>query len=792
MVLRCEDDPASLVLDPWTFPILPSLKPKGTAKSGNGATAKQSKKQTKKGKPEPELEEDEKDAFFSIFDGAGDEPPRHTAHPHGLDGHYDDDEYYIPRPRQRPKKDGHYGHEDGYGDRDRDHRRDQYYEDRRNYHKADPRNGRRNSDDRLSRTSSDDTSPGIHQAPRDREEAELRKKLEELEDLLGKSGNGHKDGRVHFSSPTPAAARQYHPRYDEPRPPRYDGRGRDSEHKTLDDIRKPRKNHRSPSPSPPWGRSDGRGRESTYDYERRDHGPRYNSPVSVHQETSHPYIYRGDMSTYGYEDDEFEASDRTIQGRDYRPREKPGKRSSMKPAYDAVPPPSSYKAANQPTYAHHPTAPLQQPALSGSAAHHGYSVPGAPAGYAQPQMPGAWSADVTQQQPAYAPYPQAYPQVQPPAALPTAMLQLNPPMPPHAQYSYFSHDGTRHPQSAPYAPAVPSMHSPWDPEAQKESEIAKLRLQLRRLGADDGCGSHRPPPYRFEPGDSSPESKRPRRRSKHRPLPSSSSFSIATGGSGKESKNNGWGGERNWGDQDKKSDKGGGNDENGWPNDSNQASGSQPGAAPWDSSGDNGDDNNPWGGNNDGSSNKSESHKSEDHNDNNDNSAGWGGGGGANNDNGWGDDNDDKSKDKEKSKKSDKSKSKSKDKKKKKRRGSSASSSSSSEEEKPYTRSYWTTQVKSGKEHSDANSGRKREKYTMPEDPIYTISKTEAEEKNLKHQVRGGKGAEQQRKKGTMKPLYWDNFDAPYAVFRFKYRSRGKLLPCRCFAFSLHDFPVCR
>ena len=80
----------------------------------------------------------------------------------------------------------------------------------------------------------------------------------------------------------------------------------------------------------------------------------------------------------------------------------------------------------------------------------------------------------------------------------------------------------------------------------------------------------------------------------------------------------------------------------------------------------------------------------------------------------------------------------------------------------------------------------------MPEDPIYTISKTEAEEKNLKHQVRGGKGAEQQRKKGTMKPLYWDNFDAPYAVFRFKYRSRGKLLPCRCFAFSLHDFPVCR
>lgn len=93
-------------------------------------------------------------------------------------------------------------------------------------------------------------------------------------------------------------------------------------------------------------------------------------------------------------------------------------------------------------------------------------------------------------------------------------------------------------------------------------------------------------------------------------------------------------------------------------------------------------------------------------------------------------------------------------------------------EEKPYTRSYW----KSNETVADsANSGKKRgQHYTMPEDPIYTLSESRAKEFNVRHQVRGGMGLEEKKK--THRPLYLDNFDEPYAVFRFKYRSRGAFL----------------
>lgn len=93
--------------------------------------------------------------------------------------------------------------------------------------------------------------------------------------------------------------------------------------------------------------------------------------------------------------------------------------------------------------------------------------------------------------------------------------------------------------------------------------------------------------------------------------------------------------------------------------------------------------------------------------------------------------------------------------------------------EKPYTRSYW----KAGENVADsANSGKKRgQHYTMPEDPIYTLSESKAKEFNVRHQVRGGMGLEEKKK--THRPLYLDNFDEPYAVFRFKYRSRGMIFP---------------
>jgi hypothetical protein len=131
-----------------------------------------------------------------------------------------------------------------------------------------------------------------------------------------------------------------------------------------------------------------------------------------------------------------------------------------------------------------------------------------------------------------------------------------------------------------------------------------------------------------------------------------------------------------------------------------------------------------------------------------------------NTNNGWGDNNNDPGTKKDKDGSS-KSKSK-----------KSSAEKAAPVHEKPYTRSYW----KGGEASAgSANSGRKCGQYTMPEDPIYTLSESKAKEFNVRHQVRGGKGLEEKKK--TYKPLYWDNFDEPYAVFRFKYRSRGMFSP---------------
>ncbi|KAF2679365.1 hypothetical protein K458DRAFT_394060 [Lentithecium fluviatile CBS 122367] len=69
---------------------------------------------------------------------------------------------------------------------------------------------------------------------------------------------------------------------------------------------------------------------------------------------------------------------------------------------------------------------------------------------------------------------------------------------------------------------------------------------------------------------------------------------------------------------------------------------------------------------------------------------------------------------------------------------------------------------------------------TVPPCPIYTFPKTVAEEKGVEHQVRPGEGTKYLHYIG--RPEYVDSFDRPYAVFRFKYRSRealGRLLGVR-------------
>ncbi len=57
-----------------------------------------------------------------------------------------------------------------------------------------------------------------------------------------------------------------------------------------------------------------------------------------------------------------------------------------------------------------------------------------------------------------------------------------------------------------------------------------------------------------------------------------------------------------------------------------------------------------------------------------------------------------------------------------------------------------------------------------PEQPLYTIPEAAAKARHVEHQVRGGKGIEKEHKMG--RPIYWDTLDKPYAVIRFKYRSK--------------------
>ncbi|CBX95294.1 hypothetical protein IAQ61_004115 [Plenodomus lingam] len=63
--------------------------------------------------------------------------------------------------------------------------------------------------------------------------------------------------------------------------------------------------------------------------------------------------------------------------------------------------------------------------------------------------------------------------------------------------------------------------------------------------------------------------------------------------------------------------------------------------------------------------------------------------------------------------------------------------------------------------------------YIAPEEPLLKIPKEFASEKGIEHQVRAGKGIQYGHVVG--RPEYLDTLDKPYAVFRFKYRSRSTL-----------------
>jgi hypothetical protein len=66
-----------------------------------------------------------------------------------------------------------------------------------------------------------------------------------------------------------------------------------------------------------------------------------------------------------------------------------------------------------------------------------------------------------------------------------------------------------------------------------------------------------------------------------------------------------------------------------------------------------------------------------------------------------------------------------------------------------------------------------RKIWTAPEESLYSIPASKAKHEMLEHQVRAGQGTKYHHIVG--RPKYLDSLEKPYAVFRFKYRSRDVL-----------------
>ena len=89
---------------------------------------------------------------------------------------------------------------------------------------------------------------------------------------------------------------------------------------------------------------------------------------------------------------------------------------------------------------------------------------------------------------------------------------------------------------------------------------------------------------------------------------------------------------------------------------------------------------------------------------------------------------------------------------------------------------YWSTWGRSHQsKNNEGNIGVESDfKQTGLEEPLYTMSEDVVQRKRLSHQVQTGKPMAYTHK--TASPKYMDSHDKPYAIFVFKYRSRGKKL----------------
>jgi hypothetical protein len=76
-------------------------------------------------------------------------------------------------------------------------------------------------------------------------------------------------------------------------------------------------------------------------------------------------------------------------------------------------------------------------------------------------------------------------------------------------------------------------------------------------------------------------------------------------------------------------------------------------------------------------------------------------------------------------------------------------------------------------EEFETSSTKVEKRYISPKEPLYQIPFSVAEKKNIEHQVRAGRG--ERYSHAINRPEYLDSFNKPYAVFRFKYRTREHL-----------------
>jgi hypothetical protein len=101
---------------------------------------------------------------------------------------------------------------------------------------------------------------------------------------------------------------------------------------------------------------------------------------------------------------------------------------------------------------------------------------------------------------------------------------------------------------------------------------------------------------------------------------------------------------------------------------------------------------------------------------------------------------------------------------------------SSVELNQPYAKPYWASweaESECVQPTTEPNTGRKRSDslYIGNEAPLYSIHKDKLRNHSASHQVHHGTPAYYARK--MRKPVYLDSMEEPYAVFVFKYRSRG-------------------